>query len=86
MATPMVHFYEADKVYEAVKNLKSMCGDISCYTGLYTTYHKQTTSELGEHISASKRAGADGFVLFDAAKTFFETSENYEDFLAEWQD
>lgn len=86
MVTPMVYFYEADKVFSAVEGIKSMCCDAHCYTGLYTTYHKQTTSELGEHISASKRAGADGFVLFDAAKTFFETSENYEDFLAEWQD
>ena len=86
MVTPMVYFYEADKVFSAVEGIKSMCCDTRCYTGLYTTYHKQTASELGEHISASKRAGADGFVLFDAAKTFFETSENYEDFLAEWQD
>lgn len=86
MVTPMVYFYEADKVFTAVEGIKSMCLGARCYTGLYTTYHKQTVSELDAHISASKRAGADGFVLFDSAKTFFDTAENYEDFLAERQD
>ena len=83
MVTPMVYFYEADKVFSAVKGIKSMCLDARCYTGLYTTYHKQTVSELDEHIIASRNAGADGFVLFDSAKTFFEATEKYEDFLAE---
>ena len=83
MATPMVHFYEADKVYDAVKNMKSLCGDIQCYTGLYTTYHKQTPEELFDHIKASKEGGADGFVLFDSAKTFCEATEDYRGFLAE---
>ena len=83
MVTPMVYFYEADKVFSAVEGIKSMCYDARCYTGLYTTYHNQTVSELGEHIAASERAGADGFVLFDSAKTFFGATEKYEDFLAE---
>ena len=83
MVTPMVYFYEADKVFSAVQGIKSRCAETRCYAGLYTTYHKQSTAELHEHILASKRAGADGFILFDSAKTFFEASENYEDFLAE---
>ncbi len=82
MVTPMVYFYEVDKVYDAVKKIKSMCCGIHCHTGLYTTYHDQSISELSEHIAASERAGAEGFVLFDSARTFFEAKENYEDFLA----
>lgn len=82
MVTPMVYFYEADKVYSAVEGLKSKCCGARCYTGLYTTYHKQSIEELKDHIDASKRAGADGFVLFDSAKTFFETDVDYEHFLA----
>jgi uncharacterized lipoprotein YddW (UPF0748 family) len=81
MVTPMVYFYEADKVFDAVKNMKSMCQGIHCYTGLYTTYHDQSTQDLAEHIAASERAGAEGFVLFDSNKTFFDAKENYEDFL-----
>ena len=79
--TPMVYFYEADQIFESVSKMKSICGDIPCYTGLYTTYHNQTPNELAEHIDASKRAGANGFVLFDAAKTFFEAKEDYKSFL-----
>ncbi len=83
MATPMVHFYEAAKIYDAVKNLKTMCGDIYCYTGLYTTFHNQTLDELSEHINASLDAGAEGVVLFDSAKTFCEAKEDYLGFLTE---
>ncbi len=83
MVTPMVYFFEADKVYSAVNNIKSMCYGAHCCTGLYTTYHGQSTSDLSDHIAASERAGAEGFVLFDSAKTFSEAKENYEDFLAE---
>ena len=79
--TPMVYFYEAEQILESVSKMKSICSGIKCYTGLYTTYHKQTTQELEEHIKASARAGADGFVLFDAAKTFFEAQEDYKSFL-----
>ena len=83
MVTPMVYFYEADKVYEAVKSIKDISQGIACCAGLYTTYHSQSAEELNSHIDASLRAGADGFVLFDAAKTFFESRVDYESFLAE---
>ena len=83
MVTPMVYFFETEKVYDAVKNIKSICGDIHCYTGLYTTYHSQSCSDLAEHIAASERAGAEGFVLFDSARTFREAKEDYESFLSE---
>lgn len=82
MVTPMVHFYGAAQVGEAVRNLKSMCNGAKCYTGLYTTYHNQTTDELAEHIEASNNAGADGVVLFDSAKTFFEAKQDYFGFLS----
>ena len=78
----MVHFYGAAQVHESVKELKSMCGNISCYTGLYTTYHNQPIAELADHVKASDNGGADGFVLFDSAKTFFENTENYMRFLS----
>ena len=82
MATPMVHFYDAPKVYDAVKTMKDICGEIPCYTGLYTTYHNQPIAELADHVKASDNGGADGFVLFDSAKTFFENTENYMRFLS----
>lgn len=80
--TPMVYFFESDKVYSAVAGIKSRCKDALCYSGLYTTYHSQSTDELAAHIDASLRAGADGVILFDSAKTFTEAKVNYEDFLA----
>ena len=83
MVTPMVHFYSASQIYEAVKKLKSMCHDTRCYTGLYTTYHNQTITELADHIKASENAGADGVVLFDAAKTFFEATQDYKGYLSQ---
>ena len=83
VVTPMVHFYGAAQVHESVKELKSMCGNISCYTGLYTTYHNQLPGDLLEHIDASARAGAEGFVLFDSAKTFYEAAQDYKSFLAD---
>ena len=83
VVTPMVHFYGASDVYNAVKNLKSICGRAHCYTGLYTTYHNQSIEELSEHVRVSAEAGAEGFVLFDAAKTFFETTVDYSSFLSE---
>lgn len=83
MVTPMVHFYSATQVGEAVKNLKAMCNGAKCYTGLYTTYHNQTTDELDAHIEASKAAGAEGTILFDAAKTFFEAKQDYHSFLSQ---
>lgn len=83
MVTPMVYFYETDKVFNSVKELKAMCNGIHCHTGLYTTYHDQSVADLAEHLDASDRAGAEGFVLFDSNRTFFEAKEKYEDFLAE---
>lgn len=83
MVTPMVHFYSATQVGEAVKNLKSMCNGAKCYTGLYTTYHNQTLDELASHIEASENAGAEGVILFDAAKTFFEAKQDYHGFLSQ---
>jgi uncharacterized lipoprotein YddW (UPF0748 family) len=83
MVTPMVYFYEAPKVFEAVQKIKSMCYSAYCYTGLYTTYHGQSVNDLSEHIAASECAGAEGFVLFDSAKTFFEAKEDYMTFLKE---
>lgn len=80
--TPMIYFYDAAQVYDALKKLKDLCGELPCYTGLYTTYHKQTVAELDEHIKASEAAGADGIVLFDAAKTFFEAQEDYATYLS----
>lgn len=80
--TPMIYFYDASQVYDALKKLKGLCGELHCYTGLYTTYHKQTVAELDEHIKASEAAGADGIVLFDAAKTFFEAEEDYAGYLS----
>ena len=50
---------------------------------MYTTYHNQDNSQLQQHIEASNSAGADGFVLFDAAKTFFDAKYDYETFLVE---
>ena len=82
IVTPMVYFSEATDVYNAVKGLKDICGGTLCYTGLYTTYHKQTVPELQSHIEASERAGADGLVLFDSAKTFFENEVDYMSFLS----
>ena len=83
MVTPMVYFYEADQVYGAVKKLTELCSSLDCYSGLYTTYHSQTVEELDTHIKVSLEAGAKGFVLFDAAKTFFENKEDYFTYLKE---
>ena len=83
MVTPMVYFYEADQVYEAVKKLTDMCSSINCYSGLYTTFHNQTIDDLDSHIKMSLEAGAKGIVLFDAAKTFFENDVDYPTYLKE---
>ena len=83
MVTPMVYFYEAEQVYEAVKKLTDICSGVNCYSGLYTTYHSQTVEELNEHIDVSLKAGAKGIVLFDSAKTFFENNVDYPTYLKE---
>lgn len=82
MVTPMVYFYESSQVYDAVKKLSDMCSAVKCYSGLYTTYHKQTVEELDSHIKVSLDAGAKGFVLFDSAKTFFEAEHDYVGYLS----
>ena len=81
--TPMVYFYDAEQIRNSLLKLQDVCGGIVCYTGLYTTFHKQTVTELAEHIKASEEGGAKGFILFDAAKTFFEATEDYASFLNE---
>lgn len=83
IVTPMVYFYEASQIRDAVEHLKTICGTARCCTGLYTTYHNQSIETLAEHIAASDAAGADGVVFFDSAKTFFQTSENYMEYLKE---
>ena len=83
IVTPMVYFYEASQISDSVKRLKAMCGDACCCTGLYTTYHNQSTQTLAEHVAASNGAGADGVVFFDSAKTFFQASEDYMGYLTE---
>ena len=82
IVTPMVYFYEASQIFDAVKQLKTMCSNACCCTGLYTTYHNQSTQILAEHIAASDSAGADGVVFFDSAKTFFQASEDYMTYLS----
>jgi uncharacterized lipoprotein YddW (UPF0748 family) len=81
--TPMIYYYEADQIFTALKKLDEQCGHFRCFTGLYTTYHGQSVNDLSEHIAASECAGAEGFVLFDSAKTFFEAKEDYMTFLKE---
>lgn len=81
IVTPMVYFYDAAQIKSAVEKMMEFCGDAYCYTGLYTTYHNQDTNQLREHINASNSAGADGFVLFDTAKTFFNTQYDYQSYL-----
>ena len=83
IVTPMVYFYEAPQISDAVKRLKVMCSNARCCTGLYTTYHNQSPETLAEHIAASDGAGADGVVFFDSAKTFFQASEDYIGYLKE---
>ena len=83
IVTPMVYFYEASQIYDAVKYLKEICGNARCCTGLYTTYHNQSTEALGQHMAASERAGADGVVFFDSAKTFFQAAEDYTGYLSD---
>ncbi|MBE6925641.1 MAG: hypothetical protein E7461_02245 [Ruminococcaceae bacterium] len=82
IVTPMVYFYEASQIRDAVERLKAICSSARCCTGLYTTYHNQSTEALAEHIAASDKAGADGVVFFDSAKTFFQASEDYTAYLS----
>ncbi len=81
--TPMVYYYNASQISSSLKTMLAKFGSVYCYSGLYTTYHDQSTSELGAHIHASDSCGADGFVLFESVKTFFTPANDYAGFLAE---
>lgn len=83
VVTPMVYYYDAGSISSALVKMLSKFDGVYCYGGLYTTYHDQSTSELGSHIGASISAGADGFVLFESAKTFFNPSHDYAKFLSD---
>ncbi len=83
VVTPMVYYYSASQISSSLKTMLSKFDGVYCYSGLYTTYHDQSTSELGAHISASDSSGADGFVLFESVKTFFTPAADYEGFLSD---
>lgn len=74
IVTPMVYYYEASQVLSAVQTIMEKCDNCFCYTGIYATYHNQSEQQLLEQLRASAQAGADGFVLFDSAKTFFQNN------------
>lgn len=82
VVTPMVYYYNSSEISSAINTMLKKFDGVYCYSGLYTTYHNQSTGELNAHIGASDRSGADGFVLFDSAKTFYNASENYASFLS----
>lgn len=77
VVTPMVYYEKASQVQSAVQQLMQLCGECYCYTGLYATYHSQSPQDMCDQIVASQNAGADGFVLFDSAKTFFQNADDY---------
>lgn len=80
VVTPMVYYYEAAKVGDAVEKIMEYCKNCYCYTGIYATYHNQSQQELLAQIQAGNNAGADGFVLFDSAKTFFRNDDGKPDY------
>ena len=84
MVTPMVYPYETADVLKMVRLMKEMSGEIPCYAGLYTTYHKQRPEMLEEHIEAGFDGGSKGFVLFDSAKTFVENEFDYKPILKKY--
>lgn len=81
VVTPMVYYYNASQISSSLKTMLSKFDGVYCYSGLYTTYHSQSTTDLNSHISASNSAGADGFVLFESVKTFYDPAEDYRGFL-----
>ena len=83
VVTPMVYYYNSSEISSALKTMLKKFDGVYCYAGLYTTYHDQSTSELNSHIGASDSAGADGFVLFESAKTFYTSSHDYVGFLSD---
>ena len=82
VVTPMVYYYDSYQISSALKDMMARFNGVYCYSGLYTTYHNQSTAELEKHITASDDCGADGFILFESAKTFFDPSYDYADYLA----
>ena len=82
VVTPMVYHYTAEQIASALQDMIENFEGVYCYSGLYTTYHNQSITELEQHISASERCGADGFILFDSFKTFFSSANNYAEFLS----
>ena len=83
VVTPMVYYYTASQVSSALREMLPKFENVYCYAGLYTTYHDQSTDELEAHIRASENAGADGYVLFESVKTFFNPAYRYADFLSQ---
>ena len=83
VVTPMVYYYNTSQISSSLKTMMAKFDGVYCYSGLYTTYHDQSTDELGAHIDASESCGADGFVLFESVKTFFNPSSDYAGFLSE---
>ncbi len=81
VVTPMVYYYSASQISSALSEMLPKFDGVYCYSGLYTTYHNQSTDELEAHINASDNAGADGFVLFESVKTFFTPKYDYSGFL-----
>ncbi len=81
VVTPMVYYYGASQISSALREMLARFQGVYCYSGLYTTYHNQSVDELEAHIGASYSSGADGFVLFESVKTFFNTSFDYKGFL-----
>lgn len=83
VVTPMVYYYTSSQISSALKTMLTKFDSVYCYSGLYTTYHDQSVKELEDHIAASDGCGADGFVLFDSAKTFFNSSHDYKGLLSD---
>ena len=83
VVTPMVYYYGASQISSALREMLARFQGVYCYSGLYTTYHNQSVDELEAHIGASDSSGADGFVLFESVKTFFNPSQDYAGYLSE---
>ena len=82
VVTPMVYYYNASQISSAVREMTAKFEGVYCYAGLYTTYHNQSTDELSAHIDAALTGGADGFILFESVKTFFNPATDYYGYLS----
>ena len=83
VVTPMVYYYTSSQISSALNTMLAKFENVYCYSGLYTTYHDHSVKELEDHIEASDSCGAEGFVLFDSAKTFFNASYDYAGMLSD---